>query len=80
MSIASFLLTFLIIWWIVFFMLLPIGIKTDDAPIKGQAASAPKNPKLVPKALITTLITAILSGILAYLAYYNIIDTRFITG
>jgi predicted secreted protein len=80
MNIASLLLTFLMLWWIVFFMALPIGVKPEDAPVKGQASSAPKNPNLWQKAFITTLITALLMGVIVYLDKNNIINTQFITG
>lgn len=60
-------LMFIIIWWLVFFVSLPIGVKIDDTPEKGHAESAPSNPKLLTKALITTIVSIILTIIAAYL-------------
>ena len=41
MSTVSFILVHLMIWLIVFFMSLPLGIKVSDQPKKGNANSAP---------------------------------------
>lgn len=70
MNSASLLLTFLMIWWVVFFMALPMGNQPEDAPVKGQASSAPKNPNLWLKAFITTLIAACLTGITFYFVHH----------
>ena len=51
---------FVIIWWCVFFMTLPFGVRTPDQPEKGHATSAPVNPRLWLKAGITTLVAAVL--------------------
>ena len=41
MSIVSFILVHLMMWLIVFFMSLPLGIKVYECPEKGNANSAP---------------------------------------
>jgi predicted secreted protein len=51
---------FVIIWWCVFFMTLPFGVRTPDEPEKGHADSAPVNPRLWLKAGVTTLVAAVL--------------------
>lgn len=56
------LLTYGIIWWVVLFAVLPWGVRTPEPHEvqAGHASSAPVNPMLWRKALITTLIAAIL--------------------
>lgn len=56
------LLTYGIIWWVVLFAVLPWGVRTPgpDEVQAGHASSAPLNPMLWRKALITTLIAAVI--------------------
>ena len=62
---------FIVVWWLVLFTVLPIGVRTQDeegGTVPGSAGSAPARPMIVRKALITTLIAAlIVIGI--YFAY-----------
>lgn len=58
--------TYVIIWWLVFFCLLPIGVRTAEeeggqAEI-GHATSAPTRPMIGRKMLIATVVAAILFG------------------
>jgi len=57
-------LVFLIIWWVVWFMVLPFGVKPPAKPEIGHAPSAPEKPMLVRKLLITTAITVVIVGAL----------------
>ena len=41
MSTVSFILVHLMIWLVIFFISLPIGVKVSDQPEKGNANSAP---------------------------------------
>jgi predicted secreted protein len=52
-------LVFIIIFLIVIFMALPIGITISEKIEKGHASSAPENPKIGIKILITALISLI---------------------
>ena len=36
MSIASFIVVYIIAWWLVFFIVLPIGVQRDDNPKEGH--------------------------------------------
>lgn len=56
-------------WWIVLFAVLPVGIKMPEKIEKGMASSAPVNPRILYKMLITTCISLVLSIIL-YAALY----------
>ena len=64
MSITGSIIVYVIIWWIVFFSVLPIGIKHNDKPfdnnLEGIDPGAPKNPNILKKFLYTTLITTVI--------------------
>ena len=53
-------LIYVIIWWIVVFTILPIGIRKQDKVKKGHAEGAPQNPQIVKKFIITSLIAFVL--------------------
>lgn len=72
MTLVSGIVVFQVIWWIVFFAALPFGVKVPLNPAKGFATSAPENPQLMKKAMITTFITIILWGISYYLIENNV--------
>ena len=56
------LATYLIIWWLVLFMVLPFGVRPPDNPEPGMAASAPEKPQLWLKAGVTTLVAGLIWG------------------
>jgi predicted secreted protein len=53
-------MVYLILWWLVFFAVLPFGVRVPDQVEEGHATSAPARPRLWLKAGITTLIAAVL--------------------
>jgi len=59
MSIASGLVVFLIAWWLVFFLLLPMGVQSHNEAgedvVPGTHESAPVKPRLWTKAGVATL-------------------------
>ena len=68
MGITGSIIIFVMIWWIVFFSLLPVGIKSNNQKfrenINGNDPGAPKNPNIFKKFLYSTIITsAIFVGI-----------------
>jgi predicted secreted protein len=75
---------FVIIWWVVFFIVLPFGIRTpDEAPEDadvalepGQAASAPVRPRIALKFALTTVIASALWGIYAYAVSSGLLALR----
>ena len=68
------------IWWIVFFSVLPIGIQSNKETFKdnieGIDPGAPKNPKIAKKFLITTIITSILFIMIYYLVKLGFFNLR----
>jgi predicted secreted protein len=62
---------FIVVWWLVLFVTLPIGVRTQDeegTTVPGSAGSAPARPMLVRKALITTVIAIVIVTAI-YIAY-----------
>ena len=56
---------FFVVWWLVLFTILPIGLKTqdDDQDVTlGTHSSAPRGPHMLRAALWTTLVTAVIIG------------------
>ncbi len=68
MTILSGIVLFVVIWWPVFFCVLPVGMKQPDERVPGEMPGAPAAPDLKRKALWTTLIAAII-----WLAVYGLI-------
>ncbi len=67
---------FVIIWWCVFFAVLPWGVRVPDAPEPGHATSAPVQPRLWIKSAATTLIAAALWGVAYWLITSDMISFR----
>jgi|TARA_B110000008_G_scaffold256720_1_gene274336 predicted secreted protein len=76
MSVTGSIIVYVMIWWIVFFSILPVGIKSNKEifkdSIEGFDPGAPKNPKIGKKFLITTIITSIL-----FIMIYYVVDLGF---
>ena len=73
MTLVFAIATYFIIWWIVLFAMLPIGVRTQDEEGEvspGTAESAPRHPHLRPKIVATTLVSAIVfAGVYAIVAH-----------
>tara|TARA_B100001778_G_scaffold89203_1_gene72673 strand:- start:90 stop:344 length:255 start_codon:yes stop_codon:yes gene_type:complete len=76
MGITGSIVIFVIIWWVIFFSVLPIGIKHNDKPFKnnleGNDPGAPKNPNILKKFLYTTLITSLI-----FIGIYYIVTNEY---
>lgn len=68
--------TFVIIWWVVLFAVLPLGVKPLEKGDIGHAAGAPANPRLWRKAGITTLVAVAIWLALFALVSSNLINFR----
>lgn len=69
MQLFSYFLFFVVIWWILFFIFLPMKNKTSTEWQKGNANSAPTKSYLLIKVIITTILSFI---ILITLIYFDI--------
>ena len=77
MTLAFGLAIYFVIWWIVLFAMLPIGVRTsEEAGEKtpaGTAESAPHLPKLLPKMLATTVIAGLVFALVYAIVVHRII-------
>ena len=80
MGITGSIIVYVLIWWIIFFSVLPVGIQSNKEKFKekidGIAPGAPINPKIGKKFLITTLITSIIFIVIYYLVELNLLNLR----
>jgi predicted secreted protein len=76
MSIASGIVVFVILWALVLFTVLPLGIERQRTKVPGADPGAPENPRMVKKAIMTTVITIVLWAIFYAIATSNLISFR----
>ena len=80
MSWVSGIVVFLVLWWLVFFVTLPFGVRAPheagETVEPGHADGAPVRPRLWLKAAIATAITAVLWGIAYWLIASDLISFR----
>jgi len=65
MSIMQALITFAVLWWLLLFIALPIGVKMPENAQAGHAPSAPDRPNLRKKFKWVT-VAALVGTVLAY--------------
>ncbi len=80
MGITGSIIVYVMIWWIIFFSLLPVGIQSNKElfkeKIEGMDPGAPKNPNIGKKFLITTLISTIIFSVIYYLVNIDLLNLR----
>ena len=59
----DFLVIYLILWWLVFFVMLPFGIERDQDVTFGNDPGSPKKSLVKKKAIISSFITLILTAV-----------------
>ncbi len=74
------IVVFLVLWWLVFFVTLPFGVRSayeaGETVGEGHADGAPVRPRLWLKAGVTTVITTVLWGIAYWLIASDVISFR----
>ena len=77
MSATGLAIIYIIIWWIVFFTILPIDVNREK-PIKidGIDAGSPENPKILKKFIYCTGITTIIFIIIYLMIKYEYLNLR----
>ena len=68
--------TFVIVWWLVLFMVLPFGARPPDEVEPGTAPSAPARPRIPLKFALTTVIAAALTALILWLLQSGLIQLR----
>jgi predicted secreted protein len=54
------IIVYILLWWTVVFCVLPYGNKPSEIVTTGEAPSAPHNPRIKQKFIITTIVASIL--------------------
>tara|TARA_B100000767_G_scaffold131541_1_gene124889 strand:- start:266 stop:511 length:246 start_codon:yes stop_codon:yes gene_type:complete len=79
MSATGLAIIYIIIWWIVFFIILPIDVNRQKSiKIDGEDAGSPENPKMLKKFIYCTVITTVIFMIIYLLIKYEYLNLRYI--
>ena len=77
MSITGLAIIYIIIWWIVFFAILPIDVERKKLiKIDGEDPGSPENPKMLKKFIFCTVITTILFILIYLLMKFEYLNLR----
>ena len=77
MSITGLAIIYIIIWWIVFFAILPIDVyRINIKKVEGEDPGSPENPKMLKKFIYCTVITTILFVIIYLLMKFEYLNLR----
>ena len=77
MNLTGSIIIYVLIWWIVFFSLLPVDVdRSQKNSVEGVDPGAPENPKLIKKLIYTTLITSIIFIGIFLLVKYDYLNLR----
>ena len=80
MGITGSIIIYVMIWWVVFFSVLPMGIQSKKEifkdRIEGFDPGAPNNPKIGKKFMVTTIITSLLFIMIYYLVNNDFLNLR----
>lgn len=77
MSLTGLAIIYIIIWWVVFFAILPIDVVRKKVyKIEGEDAGSPENPKILKKFIYCTGITTLLFFIIFLLMKFEYLNLR----
>ena len=77
MSVTGLAILYVIIWWIIFFAILPMDVNREKLhKIEGEDAGSPENPKMFKKFIYCTGITSIIFIIIYLLIKYEYLNLR----
>lgn len=74
MSFFNAFFIYLLIWWVMLFTVLPLGVERHDDPGRGFDAGAPKKADLKRKLILNTVISAVILAVIEALAYFGVIN------
>ena len=83
MNLTGGIVLYAVLWFLVLFVLLPIGQQSQadvGEVTPGTPAGAPHEPKLKKKAIMATIIAGVLWGIIAYVILGGVITREDIEG
>ncbi len=73
-------LIFIVVWWLIFFMLLPIGARSyheaGETVEKGNAESAPIRPRLWLKVIAATSVALLMTVLIYFIIDFGALSFR----
>lgn len=76
MNLFASAITFIVVWWLVLFMVLPFGAAPPDDVGEGHASSAPAKPRMLIKLLVTTVLAIGVTYALQWFLQSGLIELR----
>ena len=77
MSPTGLAIIYIILWWIIFFAILPIDVERNNTlKVEGEDPGSPENPKMLKKFIYCTGITTILFIIIFLLMKFEYLNLR----
>ncbi|MFQ5764926.1 MAG: DUF1467 family protein [Rhodospirillales bacterium] len=72
------LATYVIIWWLVIFMVLPWGVRRIDPDDlgEGEDPGAPEKPRMLMKIAVTTVVSGVIFGLVYLVVISGVISFR----
>ena len=77
MNLVSFIVVFLVVWMILFFISLPVGVKVSEHHEKGFANSAPDKTNLKMKVITSFLVSFIPASIIYWIVENKLFSNFF---
>ncbi len=78
MSFVSMFAIYFVMWWIVLFAVLPLGVRnaaeTGSEVQEGHEPGAPVSPQIARKAVITTIVSALLFALFYWLIVSGVVS------
>ena len=77
MSLTGLAIIYIIIWWIIFFAILPIDVnRAKIVKIDGEDPGSPENPKMFKKFLYCTGISTVIFSLIFLLIKFEYLNLR----
>ena len=77
MSLTGLAIIYIIIWWIIFFAILPIDVnRAKTVKIDGEDPGSPENPKMFKKFLYCTVISSVIYSTIFLLIKFEYLNLR----
>jgi predicted secreted protein len=76
MNVPGAIVTYVVTWWLIFFMALPFGVVPEEHPQRGNVESAPARPRLLLKVAVTTVLAGLATWGIAWFIESGIVDLR----
>jgi predicted secreted protein len=76
MNLVSAVVVFLLIWWVILFTTLPIGVQQNRGDVETGIKAAPDKPMMKKKLIITTAISFVIWVIVVILIETDVISFR----